>query len=209
MEYEIRFYYSKEAKDNLIYILNSIDSLNCEGRVYEKTIQYNSTLEGNDFYSKSIDGRYRVRLSKGKNFSKCLLSWKRRLSDTNKSLINKEEEIECRVNSEDYENFIYLTENVVKLNRVESYERYRTSYINDDIEISIDEYPFGIALELEAKSNINQEDIIDKYMKILNLKYENSYRLSWDDKYEELCAEQGIVKKKDILFSDKNMPVVK
>lgn len=208
MEYEIRFYYSKEAKDNLIYILNSIDSLNCEGRVYEKTIQYNSTLEGNDFYSKSIDGRYRVRLSKSENFSKCLLSWKRRLSDTNKNLINREEEIECRINSEDYENFIYLTENVVKLNRVESYERYRTSYINDDIEISIDEYPFGIALELEAKSNINQEDIIDKYMKILNLKYENSYRLSWDDKYEELCAEQGIVKKKDILFSDKNMPVI-
>ena len=161
------------------------------------------------FISESIDGRYRVRLSKGENFSKCLLSWKRRLNDTNKSLINREEEIECRINSEDYENFIYLTENIVKLNRVESYERYRTSYINDDIEISIDEYPFGIALELEAKSNINQEDIIDKYMKILNLKYENSYRLSWDDKYEELCAEQGIVKKKDILFSDKNMPVVK
>lgn len=209
MEYEIRFYYSKEEKDNLISSLDKIDSLSCEGRVYEKTIQYNSTLEGNDFYSESIDGRYRVRLSKGENFSKCLLSWKRRLNDTNKSLINREEEIECRINSEDYENFIYLTENIVKLNRVESYERYRTSYINDDIEISIDEYPFGIALELEAKSNINQEDIIDKYMKILNLKYENSYRLSWDDKYEELCAEQGIVKKKDILFSDKNMPVVK
>lgn len=209
MEYEIRFYYSKEEKDNLISSLDKIDSLSCEGRVYEKTIQYNSTLEGNDFYSESIDGRYRVRLTKGKNFSKCLLSWKRRLNDTNKILINKEEEIECRINSEDYENFIYLTENVVKFNRVECYERYRTSYINDDIEISIDEYPFGIALELEAKSNINQEDIIDKYMKILNLKYENCYRLSWDDKYEELCAEQGIVKKKDILFSDKNMPVVK
>lgn len=209
MEYEIRFYYSKEEKDNLISSLDKIDSLSCEGRVYEKTIQYNSTLKGNDFYNKNIDGRYRVRLTKSENVSKCLLSWNRRLNDTNKSLINKEEEIECRINSEDYENFIYLTENIVKLNRVESYERYRTSYINDDIEISIDEYPFGIALELEAKSNINQEDIIDKYMKILNLKYENSYRLSWDDKYEKLCAEQGIVKKKDILFSDKNMPVIK
>lgn len=208
MEYEIRFYYSKEEKNNLISILDSVNSLNCKGKVYEKTIQYNSTLKDNDFYSKSIDGRYRVRLSKGENFSKCLLSWKRRLNGANKNLINREEEIECRINSEDYENFIYLTENVVKLNRVESYERYRTSYINDDIEISIDEYPFGIALELEAKSNIDQEDIIDKYMKILNLKYENSYRLSWDDKYEELCAEQGIVKKKDILFSDKNMPVI-
>ena len=209
MEYEIRFYYSKEEKDNLISILDKIDSLSCEGRVYEKTIQYNSTLKGNDFYSESIDGRYRVRLTKGENFSKCLLSWKRRLNDTNKNLINKEEEIECRINSEDYENFIYLTENVVKLKRVESYERYRTSYFNDNIEISIDEYPFGIALELEAKSDVNQEKIIDRYMKLLDLKYENSYRLSWDDKYEELCLEQGIDKKQDVLFSDENMPVIR
>ena len=209
MEYEIRFYYNKEEKNNLISILDKIDSLSCEGSVYEKTIQYNSTLEGNDFYSESIDGRYRVRLTKGENFSKCLLSWKRRLNDTNKSLINKEEEIECRINSEDYENFIYLTENVVKLKRVESYERYRTSYINNDIEISVDEYPFGIALELEAKSDVNQEKVIDKYMKLLNLKYENCYRLSWDDKYEELCLEQGINKKQDVLFSDKNMPILK
>lgn len=209
MEYEIRFYYSKEEKDNLISILDKIYSLSCEGRVYEKTIQYNSTLKGNDFYSESIDGRYRVRLTKGENFSKCLLSWKRRLNDTNKNLINKEEEIECRINSEDYENFIYLTENVVKLKRVESYERYRTSYINNDIEISIDEYPFGIALELEAKSDVNQEKIIDRYMKLLDLNYENSYRLSWDDKYEELCLEQGIDKKHDVLFSDENMPVIK
>lgn len=209
MEYEIRFYYSREEKDNLISSLDKIDSLSCEGRVYEKTIQYTSTLEGNDFYNKNIDGRYRVRLTKSKNFSKCLLSWKRRLNDTNKSLINKEEEIECRINFEDYENFIYLTENVVKLKRVESYERYRTSYINNDIEISIDEYPFGIALELEAKSDANQEKIIDRYMKLLDLKYENSYRLSWDDKYEELCLEQGIDKKQDVLFSDENMPVIK
>lgn len=102
-----------------------------------------------------------------------------------------------------------MTENVVKLKRVESYERYRTSYINNDIDISIDEYPFGIALELEAKSDVNQEKIIDRYMKLLDLKYENSYRLSWDDKYEELCLEQGIDKKQDVLFSDENMPVIK
>ena len=102
-----------------------------------------------------------------------------------------------------------MTESVVKLKRVESYERYRTSYINNDIDISIDEYPFGIALELEAKSDDNQEKIIDRYMKLLDLKYENSYRLSWDDKYEELCLEQGIDKKQDVLFSDENMSVIK
>lgn len=36
MEYEIRFYYSKEEKNNLISILDNIAILNCEGRVYEK-----------------------------------------------------------------------------------------------------------------------------------------------------------------------------
>ena len=46
-------------------------------------------------------------------------------------------------------------------------------------------------------------------MKLLDLKYENSYRLSLDDKYEELCLEQGIDKKQDVLFSDENMPVIK
>ena len=37
------------------------------------------------------------------------------------------------------------------MKNVESYERYRTLFYNDDIEISIDEYPFGIALEIENK----------------------------------------------------------
>lgn len=35
---------------------------------------------------------------------------------------------------------------------VESYERYRNIFTNDDIEIVIDKYPFGIALEIENKS---------------------------------------------------------
>ena len=34
---------------------------------------------------------------------------------------------------------------------VDSYEKYRTIFTNEDVEISIDEYPFGIALEIENK----------------------------------------------------------
>ncbi len=208
MEYEIRFYFAKEKKDTIIERLNEISTLQNIGRFYEKTTQYNSTLEGNNFYSKEIDGRYRVRITRGKNNSKCMLSWKRRLPDTTFEKINKEEEIECRINPDDYENFIYITENILKMERVESYERYRNNYSNEVVEIAVDEYPFGLALEIEAKTNDNPEKVIDFYMKKLGLKYEDSYRLSWDDKYEELCKEQGISSTKDVLFDAKEMPEI-
>lgn len=48
-----------------------------------------------------------------------MLSWKRRLNDTKSGNVNKEEKIECRIDPRDYDNFIYLTENVVKMIRVE------------------------------------------------------------------------------------------
>ena len=206
MEYEIRFYFSKKELNNLLDKLKNIKELKYSGRFYEKTIQYNTTDPNNDFYSKDIDGRFRLRITKGDNISKSMLSWKRRLKDTSKGRINKEEEKETRINPEDFDNFIYVVENVLKMNRVESYERYRNNFINEEVEISVDEYPFGIALEIESKKKSNQEEIIDKYVKLLNLKYEDSYRLSWDDKYAELCKKKNTEIKKDVLFEDKTIP---
>lgn len=206
MEYEVRFYFSKSEKENIINKLNNIKDLKCGGTFYEKTTQYNSSDSNNDFYSKSIDGRYRVRITKGENETKCMLSWKRRLNDTKSGNVNKEEEIEYRIDPRDYDNFIYLTENVVKMIRVESYERYRTNYDNDEIEVSVDLYPFGLALEIEAKCDKNQEEIVEKYVKKLGLDLKDSYRLSWDDKYSELCESQNIKKYSDVLFENKDMP---
>ena len=204
MEYEIRFYYSKNKKDELLKTINGIDILKFEGRLYEKTTQYNSTLEGNDFYSKEIDGRFRIRITKGETASKCMLSWKRRLKKQEERY-NQEEEIETRIYPEDYDNFIYTIQNIVKMKRIESYERYRNLFINDEVEIVVDEYPFALALEIESKGE-NPKDIIDKYVKLLNLNYEDSYKLSWDDKYSELCKEQGIKQFSDVLFTSSEMP---
>ncbi len=76
---------------------------------------------------------------------------------------------------------------------IESYERYRTIFTNDDVEISVDEYPFGIALEIENKSNNkNPELVVKKWTELLGLNIKDAYRLSWNDKYTELCKEQGI-----------------
>ena len=209
MEYEVRYYYSKEELGNLIKKLSSYGELEQGLRTYEKTIQYNHSDDRYNFYSKDIDGRFRVRISSNDMDTKCMLSWKRRLSDTIGTDINKELEKEVRINSEDINNFIYIIENVMHFILVESYERYRTVFINQDVEISIDEYPFGIALEIENKSlDKNPYDVIKYWLDKLGLRIEDSYRLSWDDKYLELCKEQGKIIYNEVTF-DKDMPVVK
>lgn len=209
MEYEIRFYYPLSKYNYFFNYLEKIDNLKNNGRKYEKTLQYNHPNQKYDFYSNEIDGRFRIRITKDEKEFKCKLSWKRRLSNTVEIKINCEEEVELSIDFNEYDNLIYILEKVIHMNLVECYERYRTIFVNDEIEIALDEYPFGLALEIEAKGNCNNSDIvIDKYVKILNLDYNDMYRLSWDDKYEELCKEQNIEKRNFVLFG-KEIPVIK
>lgn len=209
MEYEVRFYYPLEEYNNKVSCLEKIDNLKNNGRKYEKTSQFNHPSPEYDFYSKEIDGRFRIRLTKSEDASKCMLSWKRRLSNTTKSKVNKEEEVEVSINSNEYDNLIFLVKNVIHMKEIESYERYRTTFTNEEVEVSLDEYPFGLALEIESKAvNCNPEVIIDKYVDLLNLDYKDSYRLSWDDKYEELCKMQNVEKYNHVLFG-KDMPEIK
>ena len=184
MEYEVRFYYPSSEVNNLLDKLSELKELEKKPRTYEKTVQYNHSDSRYDFYSKEIDGRFRLRLSKNIEESKCKLSWKRRLPNTTENLVNKEEEKEVRISYEDVDNFIFIIENVMHFKVVDSYERYRTIFTNEDVEISIDEYPFGIALEIENKSSTkNPEEVVMNYASKLKLNIKDSYRLSWDDKY--------------------------
>ncbi len=201
MEHEIRFYYSLDEYKNKLNQLEKITELTFKGRMHEITSQFDHPTKEMSFYSKEIDGRFRVRKSENENYSKCILSWKRRLDDTTSGNINKEEEIELTIKSEEYNNLMYIIINVLHMKEVEVYERYRSIFSNKEIEIVLDEYPFGLALEIEAKKdNDNPELVIDKYIKILNLNYNDAYRLSWDDKYKELCEEQNIMMHNKVLF---------
>jgi len=208
MKNEVRFYYPKSENKNILTNLSKINNLNNNGRKYEKTRQYNHPSKEYNFYRKEIDGRFRVRITKSDTDSKCKISWKRRLPNTTETNINKEEEVELNIDSKEYDNLIFIIEKVIHMDEVESYERYRTTFTNDEIEIALDEYPFGLALEIESKNNDNPDKIIDKYIKLLDLDYKDSYRLSWDDKYEELCKEQNIEKYTHVLFG-KDMPKIK
>lgn len=208
METEVRFYYSSESKDSIIEYLKKYDELNYKGRFYEKTDQYNHPMKEFDYYSLEIDGRFRIRRTVNDEVSKCMITWKRRLKDNKEALIHKEEEVEITIKDEEYDNLIFLVENVLHLNIVESYERYRSVFFNEDVEIVVDEYPFGIAIEIENKSKIkNGEGVIKDWLSKLDFDINNAYRLSWDDKYNELCKEQNI-KVSNIVRFGSEMPKV-
>lgn len=209
MEYEVRFYYGVEKLEKITQNLDGMTELIKKPRTYEKTIQYNHCDERYDFYSEEIDGRFRLRISSNEKETKCKLSWKRRLKSTTETEVNKEEEKEVRINSNDIDNFIFIINNVMHFKVVESYERYRTVYENEDIEVSLDEYPFGLCVEIENKSiDKNPEEVVKEWVNKLGLDINSAYRLSWDDKYLELCNEQGIERCNEVTF-DKKMPKVK
>ena len=209
MEYEVRFYYPSDMYDDLVDKLSNISDLQKGYRTYEKTMQFNHCDARYNFYSKEIDGRFRFRISSNDERNEAKLSWTRRLPTTTNSLVNKEEEVEVHILYDEVDSFLYLVENVMHFTLVESYERYRTVFINDDIEISVDEYPFGVALEIENKSkDKNPEDVILYYTNLLKLDINRAYRLSWDDKYAELCKKEGKKIYKNVSF-DKDMPHIK
>ncbi len=204
METEIRFNYSIESKDDVLNYINSFKELEYKGRFYECTDQYNHPMKEFDFYSKEIDGRFRVRKTIGEDVSKCMITWKRRL--TKSELIHNEEEIEVSIKPEEYDNLTLLLENVLHLKVVESYERYRSVFSNEDVEIVVDEYPFGLCLEIENKSKTKDGfEVIKDWLDKLKLDINDAYKLSWDDKYEELCKEQNKQVEKIVRFN-KDMP---
>ncbi len=207
MEYEVRYYFSTEKLNDIISKLKNIKELQMDERSYEKTTQFDHSDENKSFYSKEIDGRFRVRVIKNDSNSKCKLSWKRRIESTLSTDVNKEEEVELTIKSDEYENLMFIINNVLKMKSIESYERYRTIFTNKDVEISVDEYPFGVALEIENKSNDKDPEIIvKKWIELLGLNIKDAYRLSWDDKYTELCKEQGIQHYNHVTF---NLPMPK
>lgn len=204
METEVRFYYSSDSKDDILNYLSTFKELKFKGRFYECTDQYNHPMREYDYYSEDVDGRFRVRKSINEKTKQCMISWKRRLHVGES--IHNEEEIEVHIKPEDYDELCFLLTGVLHLYLLESYERYRNVYTNKDVEVVVDEYPFGICIEIENKSKKkNPEEVIQEWLHKLDFDLKDSYPLSWDDKYEELCKEQN--KRIEYLVRfDKDMP---
>lgn len=210
MESELRFYYSSDKYEKLNKKLEMYKELNYEGCFYELTVQYDHPMEERSFYNKEIDGRFRIRTSKEINTgqTKAKISWKRRNIQTFKGIVNKEEEVEITFEYDELDKLTFLLENVIQMKKVESYERYRNVFFNEDIEIVVDKYPFGIALEIENKSKEKSpEETILFWINRLGLNLDKAFRLSWDDKYTQLCKEQNVRIFKNVTF-DLPMPKI-
>ena len=207
IETEVRFLYSLSEENKILNYLKNISSLTYKGSFQEKTIQYNHPMKEYDYYSKEIDARFRVRTTVNNELKKCMITYKRRSPKFLEEEINTEEEVEVSINYDELDNILYLLENVIHMELVESYERTRHVFSNEDIEVVVDIYPFMIAVEVENKSKEKDpKSVILYYLNLLGLNLKDSYRLSWDDKYEELCKSQNI-KQYNIVDKEKEMPV--
>ena len=204
MEIESRFFYDSEDYDDLLSKFKAVEGLEFEGCYLEETVQYDTPDKANSFYSKEIDGRFRLRVSENleSGKKKAKISWKRRTKETYKDGIHKEEEVEVLLNNGDISRMRFLLENVIKMEKVESYERYRNVFNANDVEIVIDKFPFAVAVEIESKAEDEDRanDIIKEWAKKLGLDLDKAYSLSWDDKYKELCEERGIKPEKFVKF---------
>lgn len=203
IETETRFLYSLSEEPKILNYLNKFHELTYKGCFTEKTIQYNHPMLKYNFYSKEIDARFRIRTTKNNEIQKTMISYKRRPQNFLSEEINTEE---VAINYQDTDNLIYLLENVLHLKLIESYERHRHVYSNDDIEIAVDIYPFMIVIEVENKSlTKDHKAVILYYLNLLGFNLSDLYRLSWDDKYEQLCTEQNI-KQNNVVDKFKEIP---
>jgi len=216
IENESRYYLPSREFNSLFELAIKI-GLKFKGKFFETTVMYDNPNPEKSFYSKEIDGRLRLRtgfityddvkLHKSRlkeDYAK--LSWKRRLPKSN-SPIRQEEEIEVEFTPKYAESMRAILENVLKAEVVSSYERYRTIFEGNKIELAIDIFPYGVMVEIEAKNGGIIDDVI-YWTKKMGFKISNSSLLSCDDKYVELCNKNSILPKRHILFSDIEMPKI-
>jgi GTP cyclohydrolase II len=199
-ELEIKFLFNEKQTKLLKEKILAIPDTFYRGKNYEKTTMFDTP----DGLLAKEDARLRIRQisrEKDSDDQKIEFSYKRRIKATGG--IKKEEEIE----SEFQTDILNLTAILKRMNYapISSYERFRETYWHgNSLKITLDEFPFGYILEIEG-----EKKEIQMFCKWLNLKQSQSYALSCDDAYVDLCKKAHIVPKDHILFSDKDMPQIK
>lgn len=209
-EHEIRFYIPGNHLKNWQKKLSQLAN---HGRFYELTIMYDSPNPQHTFYSPRIDGRLRLRIgtpttkTQSKKMGYGFISWKQRIPSLSHKLVRHENEIEFDFDPKQINAVKMILEDVLKCPKISSYERYRTHYSMKNVQVTIDEFPFGLVLEIESKKgNMTNEKELIAAATLFDLSPEQSSRLSCDDMYHALCKKANIQPQPHILFNDRNMP---
>ncbi len=219
IEQEIRFYFSDEELPKLVKKLAELYEYDYS--YHEITTMYDNPNPELTFYSNEMDGRLRLRYSKAVDSddfvglkskdivpdSKCLITWKRRLPQFKDEQIRHEEEIEYSVSANEFDSVRAIFEDVLGCKRVSSYERIRTFFSTDGVQVTCDKFPYGVMLELEVEGDGTAENLYIELQR-LELDRENASRLSCDDMYFKLCQDAGVTPLPDITFYDKSMPKI-
>lgn len=210
IEREIKFFFPLSKLADLKFKLRDFKYVYTK---HEITFNYDNPNPDFTFYDKKIDGRLRLRVmhfldQEHKNKTLGLFSWKQRIPEYASSKIRHEHEIECHISGEDVENLKDILTNVLKCPLVSSYERERSHYHVDRFDITLDRFPFGLMLEIEEKKP-GAESELDNILEKLCLEKEKASHFSCDDMYKYLCGLENKSIKNNILFNDKEMPLIK
>lgn len=183
-EIELKFTIPKNKIASLIKTLKRKNFIP-KGRVYEKTVMYDNPQS----LMKTTDGRMRLRIS-GK---KCEFSYKKPIT---REGIKKELEYETEISNFDQAQKIL---EMMEFTPTTSYERYRTilKSKNNQIKITIDEFPFENFIEIEGK-----EGKIKKIAQELSFPIEENLTDSCDTLFQKWRKERGLGFKPNMQFSD-------
>lgn len=210
IERELKYYFPFSEENNLI---SKLDKFKYVHKKHELTLNYDNPNPSFSFYDKKIDGRLRLRIMRyldGNNKGKIegLFSWKQRIPKHSLSKIRHEKEIECLVYGKEVKDLRAILRDVLKCPLISSYERERSHYHIDNIDITMDKFPFGLMLELEFKDSKGGRAGLEKILKKIDLDFNDASSLSCDDMYKYLCKINNKISKDNILFNDEDMPIL-
>ena len=207
IEQEIKFILSKDEISKLKERISKLhDKIRFVSRKYEQTIMFDNAEKIMD----REDARLRVRVIKSgitdnDGDIKVEFSYKRRIQNSSGDNIKREEEIETffEMDNNAYNNFILIL-NKMGFYQTSSYERFREAYTadNEQIKLTIDEFPFGYIVEIEGRD----KESINNCRSLLGLDTYKPTLEGCDDIYERICRERGIAPKSNICFDDDEMP---
>ncbi len=211
IERELRFYFSLSK---VTFWQNKLRHYTrFGGRFFNRTLLYDNPNPALSFYAPEVDGRFRLRLFKvlepaqSSQVSYSLISWKQRLKK--EKGLNIEKELEIKFAAADFDLLDRLFRDVLKMPYKGGYELYRSFfYFEEKIEITLNEYPFALALELELKEGADLE-ILSVAVEKLGLKDKKPSLLSNDDFYAQLCRDEGLEPGEEIFFRTSPMPQLK
>ena len=140
IEIEYKFKISKDKINSIEDRLMNL-GFSSKGRFYEKTTMYDNTSK----IMQKTNGRIRIRLINNETVE---FSYKKPL--ITHSGPKKEIEYEVVINQDNAEVNLVNILKMMNFKPTSSYERYRTTYSNGKVKVTIDEFPFADFVEIEG-----------------------------------------------------------